>query len=151
MILEYWRAFSKWPLGKSLFNLFFWRYVPYTGSIRPEVLELSPGKARVRIKDRRCIRNHLNSVHAAALMNVSEAASGLAFVCGLPKDARAIVTDFRVEYKKKARGSLIAECDCNPPTTSEKRECRIEAFVKDSAGDIVAIGHATWLVSPMKK
>lgn len=148
MILEKWNQFSKTGVGKAVFNRLFHFYVPYTGSIHPEIQELRPGYARVQVKDRKKIRNHLNSIHAAALMNLAEAASGLAFVCGLPKDAKAIVIEFTVEYKKKARGTLTAECNCEVPRTSQEASYTVQAEVKDENGDVVAIGRAKWLVRP---
>jgi acyl-coenzyme A thioesterase PaaI-like protein len=150
VILEKWNQLSKIPGGKRMFSFFFGRMVPYSGSIHPEVLELSPGYAKVLVRDRKKIRNHLDSIHAAALMNTIEAASGLAFICGLPKDARAILVQFTIEYLKKARGNLTAECRCTPPATSEKSQHKIEAKILDENNVEVARGQATWLVSPAR-
>lgn len=149
VLLETWNRYQRYPLGKSFFNWILWLNVPYTGSIRPEVLELSPGHARVRIKDRRLLRNHLNSIHAAALMNLAEVTSGLAFVVGVPKTAKAIVTGFQMEYLKKARGTLIGECDCQVPASNEVGEYEVEALIKNAEGVIVAKGRARWRVGPL--
>lgn len=150
MLLEKWNQFSSTALGRTVFNKLFGYYVPYSGSVYPEILELRPGFCRIQIKDRRKIRNHLNSIHAAALMNVAEAASGLAFICGLPKDARGIVTEFKVQYKKKARGTLTAECTCPVVQTSAEASHTVEALIKDESGDVVAMGQATWLIRPAR-
>ena len=120
----------------------------YTGTIRPRVQELRPGYARIRMQDRAALRNHLQSVHAIALMNLAEVTSGLAMMAGMPDDARAIITNLAIEYKKKARGTLEAECTTAPPQSNEKREYLLEAIVRDTAGEEVARATARWLVGP---
>lgn len=151
MILDYWNRLRRFPLGSCIFSCALRWMIPYTGSIRPQVLELGRGFARVKIRDRRAVRNHLHSIHAAALMNLAEAASGLAFISALPPDARAIVKGFSMEYLKKARGELTAESRCEAPRDNSTREYKIDAIVYDSEKAAVARGTATWLVGPKKE
>ena len=94
------------------------------------------------------MRNHLGSMHAVALANLAEASSGLALLCGLPADARAILTGLSIEYAKKARGTLRSECDFPPVTTAEPREIEVESVIRDAAGDVVARGRARWKIGP---
>ena len=100
------------------------------------------------MRDRRAVRNHLNSVHAAALMNFSEATTGLAFMASIPGDARAILTKFEIEYLKKARGVLTSECETPVISTNEAREVTVECVVKNAAGESVSRARARWLLGP---
>jgi uncharacterized protein (TIGR00369 family) len=145
-IRQLWQRFVHLPRGKWLFSIALSRLAPYTGSISPRVEELRDGYARVAMRDRRAVRNHLNSVHAIALMNLAEVTSGLALTYALPADARAILTGLSIDYLKKARGTLVAEATLEPPTTNERREYEFESRIRDRAGDLVAVARARWLV-----
>jgi acyl-coenzyme A thioesterase PaaI-like protein len=145
-----WSALRPVPGGRAAFGGLFRLMVPYSATICPEFLDLEPGFARVRMRDRRAVRNHLESVHAIALMNLAELTSGMALMNGLPDDARAIITHLSMEYLKKARGTLTAQCSCDVPSSNEKAEKHIEAEIRDGAGDIVARGRARWLIGPLQ-
>jgi len=147
-IRDAWNRFRKLPAGDRLFSWALGRMVPYSGSIGAVVRDLSPGHARVELGDRRKVRNHLDSIHAVALMNLAELSTGLALNTGLPDDARAILTRLTIEYGKKARGTLTSECAIDPPKTSERREIDVEAVIRDASGDVVAKAAARWLVGP---
>jgi acyl-coenzyme A thioesterase PaaI-like protein len=144
-----WDKLSPLPMGKQLFAFAFGRMVPYTGSMGARVEELRPGYARMVLRDRRGVRNHLNSVHAIALANLGEATSGLAMNVGLPPGVRAIVTSLGMEYFKKARGTLTAECHAQVPADlvpGQDQDQEVVADIKNEAGEVVARFTARWRV-----
>ena len=123
--------------------------VPYTGTLGARVLTFEPGHVVVELRERRAVRNHLSSVHAMALANVGELATGLAVLGGLPQTVRGILTGFEIDFHKKARGRLLVESRCQIPAVTEDREYMAVATVSDEAGDTVAVAQAKWRLGPL--
>lgn len=144
-----WGRLAPLPGGKLLFSFLLGRMTPYSATIGARVEELAPGFCRVTLRDRRRVRNHLGSIHAMALANVAEMASGLAVLVGLPPGIQGIVTGFSITYLKKARGSLIAECRAERFQVTAEQEYEAAVAVSDAQGDIVARASARWRLRPI--
>lgn len=147
-----WRRLSVVPGGRRIFDLMLRIMVPYSGSIRPRVLELEPGCARVSIREKRRLRNHLRSVHALALANLGELASGLAMTLALPPGTRGIPIRIEVDYVKKARGVIVAEGRAAPPeSVPGEVEAVAHAQLRDPEGEVVANVRVTWRLAPREE
>lgn len=148
-VVALWRRFGNNAFGRRLYSFLFSRMVPYTGTIRPMIEEITPGRASVTIEDRKILRNHLHSIHAIALANLGELASGLAVIAALPKATKGIVTSLEIDYTKKARGKLTAIGEAQvPDRINDTITLQARATIWDSVGDSVATVTAQWLLSP---
>lgn len=150
-ILALWRALDRWPGGARVFSFLLGRLVPYSGSVRPRIRTLEPGRCRAEVKDRRGVRNHLRSVHATALATAGELVTGLATLTAIPPGVRGILTGLEADYEKKARGLLTASCRTEVPDAvaadDGHTEHRAVGEIRDEEGDVVATVRATWRLS----
>jgi acyl-coenzyme A thioesterase PaaI-like protein len=145
-LLRTWRRLSGFPGGAWLFSRMVGRVAPYTGSMRARVRAVEPGRAEVQLRDRPRVRNHLHSVHAIAIANLGELASGLAVLAAMPRDVRGIPTAIHVVYTKKARGTLTAVGTALLPPVEDTASAEAAADVTDGAGDTVATVRVEWLL-----
>ncbi len=145
---QQWDALREHPDGKRRFSAGLGQLAPYTATIEPEVVELESGYCKVRMQDRPGVRNHLDSIHAIALVNLAELTSGLALIYGAPEDSRSILVGLGIEYAKKARGAVTAVCRCEAPPSNESREYEYDVTVCDESGDTVATARVRWLIGP---
>jgi acyl-coenzyme A thioesterase PaaI-like protein len=148
-LLAAWRRCAPLPFGRWLFSRLLGCMNRYSGSVGATITTLEPGHATVVLRDRARVRNHLDSIHAVALVNIAEMASGLAMLTGLPPTVRGIPVRITISYAKKARGTLTAECRCAIPTVTSDQEHDVESVVRDAGGDEVARAAVTWRLGPM--
>jgi acyl-coenzyme A thioesterase PaaI-like protein len=143
-LLRAWQRLERRPAGRWLFSKLIGRMAPYTGSIGARIRALEPGRAEVRLRDRRRVRNHLRSIHAIALANLGELASGLAMTAALPPRVRGIPVHIGIEYHKKARGTLTAIGTAVPGEVIDAASAEAVGEIRDLAGDVVAVVTVRW-------
>jgi len=131
-------------MGARIFSFLIGRQARYTGTIGARVISVEHGRAVVEMSDRPSVRNHLKSVHAIALMNLGELCTGLTVMYQVDGRGRGIVKQLAMEYTKKARGTITAECTSRVPEEAGTHDFVAEGILRDDAGDEVARCTATW-------
>jgi uncharacterized protein (TIGR00369 family) len=154
-VRDAWDRLARLPGGKRVFSRLVGRVAPYTGTIDAKIEEVTGDFARVTLRDRKEVRNHLRCVHAIALANLAELTGNVAVAYSLPDDARFIVAGISIEYLKKARGTLTATSSPKlfpdgAPRTNERKEHDVVVEIRDAAGELCAKATLRTLVGPKK-
>ena len=148
-LMRQWQRFNRLPGGRYLFGRMLGLVVPYAATIRPDVLSLEPGHARMRLREHRGVRNHLRSIHATALITLAETTANLAMSTGQPRQGRWIVTGMDSDFLKKARGTIIAECRVEPQDWSVAQDVRGLVELRDAGGELVMLARPRWRIGPV--
>ncbi|MGH8292838.1 MAG: DUF4442 domain-containing protein [Gammaproteobacteria bacterium] len=125
-----WRMLT-WAFGKN---------VPFMRTARLQFLELGEERALLHLRNRRRVRNHIGSVHAAAVALLAETASGTLLTMNLPDDRVPLLKSMQVDYHKRAQGGLLAEATLEAGARArlraeEKGEIVVPVKVTDESGE----------------
>ena len=123
---------AKLPAGKHIFSKLICLKAPYFNTIKPLFKELKPGYCEVTMKKRRAVHNHIKSVHAIAMCNLSELAAGTMLEATLPQSMRWIPKNMTVEYLKIARTNLKAVCQISTEGLDNPQELPMSVHVTDT-------------------
>lgn len=149
-LMKIYNRCSKYPFGNTIFSKLVCLKAPYFGSIKPRFMELKPGYSKILLKKRRAVTNHIGSVHAIAMCNVSELAAGTMLEASLPRTMRWIPKGMTVSYLKIAKTDLTAECSIPLDDLETPGEFPMSVSVKDAQGDEVFHAVITMHLSPKR-
>lgn len=141
---------ARWPGGTWLFTRLVCFKAPYFASIRPRVTALRAGHGEATLRHRRRVTNHLGTVHAIALCNLAELIGGLTTEASLPASMRWIPKGMRVEYLKKATGTMHATATpaFAPRVADAGYALPVEVVIRNTAGEAVMQAEIAMWVSP---
>ena len=150
-VIELWSRCSKIPFGKAIFSRLICLKAPYFGSIRPRFEEFRPGYARVSMRKRRAVTNHIGTVHAIAMCNLAELAAGTMTEITIPPTMRWLPKGMSVEYVKKAESGVEAVASVGEIAEGPAREVPVTVDIRDAAGETVCRATIAMWVSPRRK
>ena len=149
-LLAAWRRCQRLPFGAALFSRAVCWKAPYFATIRPRFVELEPGTARVAMRKRRAVTNHIGTVHAIAMCNLAELAAGTMTEATIPQAMRWLPKGMQVEYLKKAETDLEARASMPPVAEGAARDVPVTVAVHDASGAVVCRAVITMWISPRK-
>jgi uncharacterized protein (TIGR00369 family) len=148
--LAAWKRLETKPFGKAIFSQVICFKAPYFGTINPRFEEFRPGFARVSMKKRRAVTNHIGTVHAIAMCNLAEIAAGTMTEVSIPRSMRWLPKGMDVQYLKKAETDVEATATVADIGEGAGREVPVSVEVKDRTGAAVCRATITMWVSPRK-
>jgi acyl-coenzyme A thioesterase PaaI-like protein len=143
-------------LRKRLRSFLLGWLVPFVGTARLSIDEVSPERVVISIRNRRRVRNHLKGIHAAAMALLAETATGFAVAMHVPDDKVPVIKSLKIDYVKRAQGDLRAVVELGPEqagriVSEEKGEIRVPVSVTDQSGRSPIECDAIWAWVPKKR
>ena len=135
--LKLYKKAINYPFGKKLFGLGICLNAPYFLSIRPKIIEIESNYVEIKIKKRKAVTNHINTVHAIAMCNMAEFAGGLMTEVSVKDKSRWIPSGMTVKYLKKAKTDLTAISDGTGIDWSKEGETLVPVIIKDKNDETV--------------
>ena len=149
--MEMWLKLKDKPLGKWLFARAVCWKAPYFRTIAPRFEELKPGYARVSLRKRRAVENHIGTVHAIAACNLAELGAGTMMEASLPASMRWLPKGMSVQYLKTCKTDLIAECTTTDIAEGPGRDVVVNVDMRDTQGNLVVHANINMYMSPRKR
>ncbi|TGN40448.1 DUF4442 domain-containing protein [Marinobacter confluentis] len=148
---------EKFPesLQYRLLTFMVGRTVPFVGTAGLSFEHLDQNKARLSLKSRKKVLNHINTIHAAAMALLAESATGMVFAMNVRDDCVYVLKSMDIDFVGKAKGSLSAEATlsedaCQAIRNTTKGEISVPVTVLDSEGDSPIVCKMVWAWRPKR-
>ncbi len=144
------------PCRRAARSLAFGRAVPFVGTAGLSIDEMTAERLVVSTPNRRRVQNHINGVHAAAMALLAETATGLLVGLNVPDEAIPLIKSMRVDYKKRAQGSMTATATLTPEQIARirsepKGDVTVAVSVTDDSGNEPIQCEMVWAWIPKKR
>lgn len=126
-------------LHEPFLSRLFCSQVRFAGTAGVRIQKLSDSEVRMSLANHRRARNHIGGVHAAAMALLAESASGCMVGMNLPDHKLPLIKTLKVDYLRRASGSLRAIATLQPEQRlamleDDKGETVIQVILLDDTG-----------------
>ena len=140
------------PLALSLV---MGRVIPFAGTAGTRVMELTPQKCVIVMRNKKKVQNHIGSVHAAAMGLLAESATGFMTGMSVPDNRIIVIRSMSLEYLKRASGDMTATATFSDEQlayvkNTEKGDIEVPVVITDSTGTETVKATMIWAWTPKK-
>lgn len=96
------------PMRRFLVTKAFCSKVKYAGTTGIVIEELTSTVAKLSLKNRTKVQNHIGGIHAIAAGVLAESATGVVFGMNVRDDCLPLLKTMRISYQRRMQGSLTA-------------------------------------------
>jgi acyl-coenzyme A thioesterase PaaI-like protein len=124
------------PLREKAVSFLMGKVVPFVGTASLKIEEMTEERVVVTAPNRRGNRNHIGSVHAAAMVLAAETASGFVVAMSVPEGGVPLIKSLKVDFVKRSQGAIRAVATLTDEQRQKiKREPKGEVLVETVATD----------------
>lgn len=152
------RPLARWPagIGVPLRSFLIGRTIPFVGTAGLRIERLDEHGVVVYLANRHRVRNHISTLHAAAMALLAETASGLALGMHVRDDAIPVIQRMTVHYEKRAQGAMRAEAKIPDEEAARlhvesRGELLVPVTVTDAAGQPPIRCEMLWAWRPKQR
>mmetsp|Transcript_28148 Transcript_28148/g.70933 ORF Transcript_28148/g.70933 Transcript_28148/m.70933 type:complete len:180 (-) Transcript_28148:7-546(-) len=130
-------------------SLAFNTQVKYAGLSGIKVEELTSTQAKVCLRNRMRVQNHIGGVHACGMALLAESATGMVFAMNVRDDCIPLIKTMQIDFTRRAKGDLSATASLSEDMmkdihSKEKGEVMVPVVVTDSEGKEPIRASMTW-------
>jgi acyl-coenzyme A thioesterase PaaI-like protein len=132
------------------------KVIPFAGTAGTRVEKLEPQECIIVLRNRRKVRNHIGSVHAAAMALLAESATGFMTGLSVPDDRIIVIRKMELEYVKRASGDMKAVASFSDEQleyvrNTEKGDIQVPVTITDASGTETVKATMVWAWTPKKR
>lgn len=140
-------------LHPFLLSLLFATQVRFAGTARVRVDSLTQQQASLTLRNRRCVRNHVGGIHAAAMALLAESATGFLVGMSVPDTHLLLIKTLHIDYRRRSTGSLNAQATLTPEqlmalATQTRGEIAVQVAITDESGQQPITCEMVWAWLP---
>jgi uncharacterized protein (TIGR00369 family) len=132
------------------------RVIKYAGTSGLRYEKLTPTECIIVIPNRKKVRNHIGSVHAAAMGLLAETATGFMTGLTVPDNRIIVIKSMKLEYLKQASGDMKAIATFTDEQVefiknNEKGDINVPVVITDGKGIETVKATMIWAWAPKRK
>ena len=140
--------YPSWLSSRLITTVFRFK-VKLAGTVKLDILSTDGFQVVFKQKNRRKVRNHIGSIHAATMALLAESASGFIVGINLPNDKLPLIKTMHLDYVKRCQGDITAVASLTQEQIDlmqsiEKGEVDVQVTITDATDNEPLIAQMIW-------